>query len=43
MIITAYGDPENFKLAKQLGADDFPGKPLDFNLLKEKLKDNTDA
>jgi CheY-like chemotaxis protein len=43
MIITAYGDPENFKQAKQLGADDFPSKPLDFNLLKEKLKDNTDA
>lgn len=38
MMITAYGDEENFKIARQLGADDFLTKPLDFNLLKEKLK-----
>jgi two-component system, chemotaxis family, chemotaxis protein CheY len=38
MMITAYGDAENFNLAKQLGADDFLTKPVDFNLLKEKLK-----
>lgn len=38
MMITAYGDAENFNLAKQLGADDFLTKPLDFSLLKEKLK-----
>ena len=38
MMITAYGDSENFNHAKQLGADDFLTKPLDFNLLKEKLK-----
>ena len=38
MIITAYGDAENFNTAKRLGADDFLTKPLDFNLLKEKLK-----
>jgi CheY-like chemotaxis protein len=37
MMITAYGDPENYKQAMQLGADDFLTKPLDFNLLKEKL------
>lgn len=37
MMITAYGDPENFKQAMELGADDFLTKPLDFNLLKEKL------
>jgi CheY-like chemotaxis protein len=38
MMITAYGDPENYSAAKRLGADDFLTKPLDFNLLKEKLK-----
>jgi len=38
MMITAYGDPENFKIAMQLGADDFLTKPLEFNSLKEKLK-----
>jgi two-component system, chemotaxis family, chemotaxis protein CheY len=38
MMITAYGDSENFETAKQLGADDFLTKPVDFSLLKEKLK-----
>lgn len=38
MIITAYGDEYNFRLATQLGADDFLTKPLDFNSLKMKLK-----
>jgi CheY-like chemotaxis protein len=38
MMITAYGDAENFNMAKQLGADDFLTKPVDFNNLKEKLK-----
>ena len=38
MMITAYGDAENFNVAKQLGADDFLTKPVDFTLLKEKLK-----
>ncbi|HQW84137.1 MAG TPA: response regulator [Ferruginibacter sp.] len=38
MMITAYGDAENFKTAKELGADDFLTKPVDFTLLKEKLK-----
>jgi two-component system chemotaxis response regulator CheY len=38
MMITAYGDVENFNMAKQLGADDFLTKPLDFTLLKGKLK-----
>lgn len=35
MMITAYGDPENYNHAMQLGADDFLTKPLDFNLLKK--------
>lgn len=38
MMITAYGDAENYNAAKQLGADDFLTKPVDFNALKEKLK-----
>ena len=38
MMITAYGDEENYNRAMQLGADDFLTKPLDFGLLKEKLK-----
>jgi CheY-like chemotaxis protein len=38
MMITAYGDAENYNEAMSLGADDFLTKPIDFNLLKEKLK-----
>lgn len=38
MMITAYGDAENYNIAKQLGADDFLTKPVDFTALKEKLK-----
>ena len=38
MMITAYGDAENFNTAKRLGADDFLTKPVDFTVLKEKLK-----
>ena len=38
MMITAYGDPENYSQAMKLGADDFLTKPVDFTLLKEKLK-----
>ena len=37
MMITAYGDEENYRQAMDKGADDFLTKPLDFNLLKEKL------
>ena len=38
MMITAYGDPENYNQAIKLGADDFLTKPIDFPALKEKLK-----
>jgi two-component system chemotaxis response regulator CheY len=38
MMITAYGDKENYNQAIKLGADEFLTKPVDFNLLKEKLK-----
>ncbi len=39
MMVTAYGDEENRNTSKQLGADDFLTKPLDFNELKNKLKE----
>ncbi|MBU0696589.1 MAG: response regulator [Bacteroidetes bacterium] len=38
MMITAYADEENHNQAMENGANDFLTKPLDFNLLKEKLK-----
>lgn len=38
MMITAYGDAENLRIANELGADDFLTKPVDFVSLKEKLK-----
>ena len=38
MMITAYGDEDNYNQAKRFGADDFLTKPVDFKLLKEKLK-----
>jgi len=38
MMITAYGDAENYNTAMRLGADDFLTKPVDFSSLKEKLK-----
>ncbi|HRH51124.1 MAG TPA: response regulator [Panacibacter sp.] len=38
MMITAYGDEESYNKAMSEGANDFLTKPLDFNLLKEKLK-----
>lgn len=38
MMITAYGDADNYNNAMQLGADDFLTKPVDFNALKEKLR-----
>lgn len=38
MMITAYGDAENYNSAISLGADDFLTKPLDFTILKDKLK-----
>lgn len=37
MMLTAYGDAENYNQAMKLGADDFLTKPVDFTLLREKL------
>jgi CheY-like chemotaxis protein len=38
MMMTAYGDEYNYNQAIKLGADDLFTKPVDFNVLKEKLK-----
>ena len=38
MMITAYGDADNYNRAMELGADDFITKPVDFAALKEKIK-----
>ena len=38
MMISAYGDAENYKSAMDLGADGFISKPVDFVELKEKIK-----
>lgn len=36
-MITAYGDEQNFNMAKKFGADDYFTKPLQFDLLKQRL------
>jgi CheY-like chemotaxis protein len=36
-IITAYDDETNYLTAKNLGADDYITKPIEFNKLKEKI------
>ncbi|MCF8369180.1 MAG: response regulator [Bacteroidales bacterium] len=38
MMITAYGDTENYNRAMELNADDFLTKPVDFTELKQKIK-----
>ena len=38
MMITAYGDGDNYKSAMELGADDFITKPVGFTELKEKIR-----
>lgn len=38
MMITAYGDEDNYNRAMELGADDFITKPVDFSNLKETIK-----
>jgi CheY-like chemotaxis protein len=37
MMVTAYGDDERRRRAGELGASEFIGKPVDFDLLKEQL------
>jgi CheY-like chemotaxis protein len=36
-VITAYGDENNFSMAKNFGADDYFTKPLEFELLKSRI------
>ena len=38
MMITAYGDAENFRIAKQLGADDFLTKPFEGSKILERIE-----
>jgi two-component system chemotaxis response regulator CheY len=38
IMITAYGDEQNFNQARNLGADGFLTKPVDFSALKEKIR-----
>ncbi|MEO8085715.1 MAG: response regulator [Bacteroidota bacterium] len=38
MMVTAYGDDNNFSKAMEIGANDFVTKPVDFSLLKEKIQ-----
>ena len=37
MLVTAYGDDERRRRAVEIGAADFLTKPIDFDLLKERL------
>lgn len=37
MMVTAYGDQQNYERAFSLGADDFITKPIDFENLREKI------
>jgi CheY-like chemotaxis protein len=38
MMVTAYGDERNHKEAINSGANDFITKPIDFQLLKERIQ-----
>ena len=38
MMVTAYGDDEHQRRAKDLGATEFITKPVDFTFLKERLR-----
>ena len=38
MMVTAYGDEERRRRASDYGASDFLSKPVDFDLLKEQLR-----
>jgi CheY-like chemotaxis protein len=37
MMVTAYGDENNYNKAMESGASDFVTKPVDFNMLREKI------
>jgi CheY-like chemotaxis protein len=37
IMMTAYGDAQNYQTAMAYGADDYIHKPIEFNVLKEKI------
>ena len=39
MMVTAYGDDDRRRRAGDLGAAEFLGKPVDFDRLKERLRE----
>ena len=41
MMITAYGDDQNYRQAVEYGCSDYMTKPLDFDSLKEKILQNS--
>ena len=43
MMVTAYGDDERRRRASALGANEFLAKPVDFDRLKERLRDLPNA
>ena len=43
MMVTAYGDDERRRRAKELGVAEFLSKPINFELLKEQLRLLPDA
>jgi two-component system, response regulator, stage 0 sporulation protein F len=43
MMVTAYGDDERRRTARQLGAAEFIAKPVDFDRLKEQLRQLSSA
>ena len=43
MMVTAYGDDERRRRASELGAFEFVTKPVDFDLLKEQLRQLTSS
>src|SRR5215813_5626955 len=43
MMVTAYGDDERRRLAGEYGAAEFITKPVDFDFLKNQIRDLSDA
>jgi DNA-binding NtrC family response regulator len=42
LMVTAYGDIANFETARNLGADGFITKPIDFEMLRKEIFANTE-
>ena len=41
IMITAYSDPQNYQQAMAYGADDYINKPIEFDMLKQKILDSS--